>query len=120
MASTKRVLKTPRKKAKKASKAAESVPKVTQKRFKSRKKKPEQVLEQAIVEPEPAEESEIIPDASETDSVKNDLVAAEINEEIPVPVEEEEDEAEIEVEVKEEPPVVEEVKQESSAEATPK
>merc|ERR1711974_316192 len=93
-------------------KAAESVPKVTQKRFKSRKKKPEQVLEQAIVEPEPAEESEIIPDASETDSVKNDLVAAEISEEIPVPVEEE-----VEPEVVEKP--VKEVLEEPKRAETP-
>jgi len=139
-----------KKKAKKASKGAEAseiIPntKVTQKRFKSRKKKTDQVLDQASLEP--TEENEIIPDTSETDSARNDLVTADFNEEIPVKeieqeevekpveepkrpetpievVEEEEPEPEIEAEpeevVKEEPPVVEEVKQESSAEATPK
>jgi len=138
-----------KKKAKKASKGAEAseiIPntKVTQKRFKSRKKKTDQVLDQASLEP--TEENEIIPDTSETDSTRNDLVTADFNEEIsvkeieqeevekpveepkrpetPIEVVEEEPEPEIEAEpeevVKVEPPVVEEVKQESSAEATPK
>merc|ERR1712073_129936 len=132
-----------KKKAKKASKGAEAseiIPntKVTQKRFKSRKKKTDQVLDQASLEP--IEENEIIPDTSETDSTRNDMVTADFNEEIsvkeveeeevekpveepkrpetPIEVVEEEPEPEIEAEpeevVKVEPPVVEEVKQESS------
>ena len=56
--------------------------KVTQKRFKSRKKKTDQVLDQASLEP--TEENEIIPDTSETDSTRNDLVTADFNEEISV------------------------------------
>jgi len=142
---SKKSSKDTKKKAKKASKGAETseiIPntKVTQKRFKSRKKKTDQVLDQAIVEP--TEENEIIPEPSETE---NELVTADFNEEIPVeetepeevekpvveepkrpetPVEvpQEEPEIEAEPEVVEvvEPVVVEEVKQESSAEATPK
>merc|ERR1711874_102771 len=137
-----------KKKAKKGSKGPETseiIPntKVTQKRFKSRKKKTDQVLDQASQEP--TEENDIIPDTSETDSAKNELVTADFNEEIlvkeiepeevekpveepkrpetpvEVPQEEPEVEVQLEEEIKAEPPVVvEEVKQESSAEATPK
>jgi len=148
-----------KKKAKKGTKGPETseiIPnnKVSQKRFKSRKKKAtdQVILDQQNVEPteetieEPVEDHEIVPDnISETESTKNELVTADvIEEEIPVedivqeevekpveepkrpetpvevPQEEPEVEAEPEEEKLEQPPVVEEVKQQSSAEATPK
>ena len=68
--------------------------KVSQKRFKSRKKKAtdQVILDQQNVEPteetieEPVEDHEIVPDnISETESTKNELVTADvIEEEIPV------------------------------------
>merc|ERR1711934_586346 len=125
--------------------------KLSQKRFKNRKKKTDQVVvEQQIQQVE--EIVEFIPDISETDLARNEMVAdADFIEEIPEPEneleeveekpvvqepkrpeppieepEEEELEAEVEPEPEVvepevvEPDVVEEVKQQSSAEATPK
>jgi len=129
--------------------------KLSQKRFKNRKKKTDQVVvEQEIQQVEEIvefeEDVEVIPDISETDLARNEMVAdadfiedipepeIELVEEKPVvqepkrpetPIEEpEEEELEAEVEPEPEvvepevvePDVVEEVKQQSSAEATPK
>merc|ERR1712212_1070930 len=104
----------------KGAEASEIIPntKVTQKRFKSRKKKTDQVLDQAIQEP--TEENEIIPDTSETDSARNDLVTADFNEEIPVKeIEQEEVEKPVEEPKRPETPieVVEEEEPEPEIEA---
>jgi len=131
--------------------------KVSQKRFKNRKKKTDQVVVEQIQQEEIVEleeDVEIIPDISETDLARNEMVVDDdFIEEIPEPeieleeVEEEEkpvveepkrpetpieepEEEEPEAEVEPEPEVVEpevveldvveEVKQQSSAEVTPK
>jgi len=129
--------------------------KVSQKRFKNRKKKTDQVVVEQIQQEEIVEleeDVEIIPDISETDLARNEMVVDDdFIEEIPepeieleeveekpvvqepkrpeTPIEEpEEEELEAEVEPEPEvvepevvePDVVEEVKQQSSAEVTPK
>jgi len=129
--------------------------KVSQKRFKNRKKKTDQVVVEQIQQEEIVEleeDVEIIPDITETDLARNEMVVDDdFIEEIPepeieleeveekpvvqepkrpeTPIEEpEEEELEAEVEPEPEvvepevvePDVVEEVKQQSSAEVTPK
>jgi len=80
--------------------------KVSQKRFKNRKKKTDQVVVEQIQQEEIVEfeeDVEIIPDISETDLARNEMVAdADFIEEIPEP--------EIELEEVEEKPVVQEPK----------
>merc|ERR1711935_818978 len=88
--------------------------KVSQKRFKNRKKKTDQVVVEQIQQEEIVEleeDVEIIPDITETDLARNEMVVdADFIEEIPEPEIEEISGPEIELEEVEEKPVVQEPK----------